>query len=172
MIQNLKLGITDIIINWPYDMQETKGIIVQSLGEFKSSLACAPNHPLASAKTVSYSDLRKYPLVTIDLSKMPYTYQFMFNDWAQMGMTALSPLDSKRISNMDELILELEMNQSIALIPEFMKNKNTDSLVYLDLDIKNPPIFRLAAGYLEDNPNPVLPLAVDVLRDNRIPLSY
>ena len=60
----------------------------------------------------------------------------------------------------------------VALVPEFVQKNATGNMSFLELDMPVPPMFVLAAGYLTSNLNPALHLALDVLRDSRIPLDY
>ena len=66
--------------------------------------------------------------------------------------------------NMDSAVM--------ALVPEFVRKNATGNMAFLHLNMPNPPMFTLGAGYLTSNPNPALHTALDVLHDSRIPLDY
>lgn len=172
MHEKLRRGACDIAVTWPHDMLDQEGITVQNLTEFKSSVACSTDHPLAGNKCITPEQLSAERLAMIDLHGMPSTYRAMCSDWKKLNIAPPSTLSFDRINSLEELLLVLELDNVIAVVPEYVKDNTRANLSFLDLKMKHPPMFTVSACYLTDNPNPALQTAVDVLRDNRIPLNY
>lgn len=172
MYEKLRHGACDIAVTWPYDMTEQPDISVQILTEFKASVACSAEHHLANNKFITLEQLSAERLALIDLHGMPSTYRAMCTDWKKLNIAPPSSLSFDRINSLEELLFVVELDNVIAMVPEYVKNNSKSNLAFLDLKMKNPPMFSVSACYLTDNPNPSLQTAVDTLRDNRIPLNY
>ena len=171
MVERLKRGECDIAISWPYDMAQTDELTVQNIAEFKSLLVCASDHPLAGCKSVTPERLLEEHVALMDLQGMPATYRSMSKDWKRLGLLPPEAVTFQQINRMEELLFAVNIDPSVvALVPEFVQKNATGNMSFLELDMPVPPMFVLAAGYLTSNLNPALHLALDVLRDSRIPL--
>ncbi len=173
MVERLKRGECDIAISWPYDMVQADELTVQNIAEFKSLLVCASDHPLAGSKSVTPERLIEEHVALMDLQGMPATYRSMSKDWKRLGLLPPEAVTFQQINRMEELLFAVNIDPSVvALVPEFVQKNATGNMSFLELDMPAPPMFVLAAGYLTSNLNPALHLALDVLRDSRIPLDY
>lgn len=172
MFDKLRQGGCDIAINWPHDMIEMDGFSTQNLTEFKPCIACSFNHPLAGTKCITPEQLSTERLALMDLHGMPSTYRTMCSDWKRLSIAPPSTLSFDRIDCLEELLLALSLDDVIAMVPEYVRNNVKADIHFMDLKMKNPPMFTVSACYLTDNPNPALQTALDVLRDSRIPLNY
>lgn len=173
MVERLKRGECDIAISWPYDMAQADELTVQNIAEFKSLLVCASDHPLAGSKSVTPERLIEEHVALMDLQGMPATYRSMSKDWKRLGLLPPEAVTFQQINRMEELLFAVNIDPSVvALVPEFVQKNATGNMSFLELDMPAPPMFVLAAGYLTSNLNPALHLALDVLRDSRIPLDY
>lgn len=168
----LRHGECDIAISWPYELGEMEGVTVQSIAEFKGALICSPTHRLSIRGKVTSEDLAQEKLIMLNLSTMPGTYRTMCNDWKKLGITLPSLSSFEHINHIEELLLAVCLDDSVALIPEFAKNYIGNTAVCLGLDIPSPITFKLCSAYLESSSNPVIRAALDILHDNRIPLNY
>lgn len=72
---------------------------------------------------------------------------------------------------MEELLFAVGMDNIVALVPEFVRNNITGNMLS-GIDMPNPPMFRMSAGYLTSNTNPAVRTALNILLDNRIPMDY
>lgn len=172
MINNLKRGFYDAIVCWPHDLENSDEFVVQNLGSFKACVGCSELHPLAQHEMVTLEMLAEQHAVMIDLRGMPEAYRAMSRDWRKLGLTPPSDISFEPINSMEELLLYVSLNPAVTLLPEFVRSSAVRGLKYLDLDVKNPPMFLMGAGYLASNRNPALQSLIDVLRDSRIPLNY
>lgn len=172
MVERLKRGECDIAICWPYDMMEAKELTVHTLAEFKSYLICSENHALAGCGRVSPGRLQNETFSLVDLRGMPATQRMMYKDWKNLGLLPPSESTLGQINRMEELLFTVGLDNCVALVPEFVRNNTTGNMSFLELDMPNPPMFLMGAGYLTSNPNPSLRTALSVLLDNRIPLDY
>ena len=172
MVERLRRGECDLAVSWPYDMREAEGVTVHNLAEFKCNLICSGEHPLASAKIVSPDQLANERFAMVDLRGMPATQRMMYKDWKRLGLVPPVEPSFDHVNRMEELLFAVTIDNIIALVPEFVRGNSTGDIRFLELDMPNPPMFLMGAGYLADNPNPALRTALNVLLDNRIPLNY
>ncbi len=172
MVDRLRRGECDIAVSWPYDMADNDAVTVQNLGEFKSYLVCSSDHPLAAYKRVPLEKLAEEHFTMVDLQGMPATYRVMCSDWKRLGLTPPNEPTFDHVDRMEELLFRVNMDGIVALVPEYVRKNATGNMAFLELDVPNPPMFSLGAGYLTENPNPTLRTALDVLRDSRIPMNF
>lgn len=173
MVERLKRGECDIAISWPHDMSAADELTVQNIAEFKSLVVCATDHPLSGLKSVTPEQLAHERMAMVDLQGMPAAYRSMTRDWKNLGLMPPDTMSFQQINRIEELLFTVNIDSTVmALVPEFVRKNSTGNMTFLELDMPNPPLFNLGAGYLTNNPNPALHTALDVLRDNRIPLDY
>ena len=172
MVDRLRRGEFDIAICWPYDMMEADEISVQNLGEFKSLLVCAKDHPLAAYKSVTPEKLRDEQFAIVDLRGMPATQRTMYKNWKDLGLIPPTEPSFDHVDRVEELLFTVGMNNAVAMLPEYVRNNITGRIAFLEVDTPAPLMFRTGAGYLTNSSNPALHTALDVLRDSRIPMDY
>ena len=172
MVDRLRRGECDIAICWPYDMMEAEELSVQNLAEFKPYVICAKDHPLAALKSVVPEKLVGERFSLVDLRGMPATQRMMYKDWKNLGLMPPVEPSFDQVNRMEELLFAVNMDNVVALVPEFVRNNITGHIAFLELDTPAPPMFRMGAGYLTSNANPALHTALDILRDSHIPLDY
>ncbi len=173
MVDRLKRGECDIAISWPQDMAAAEELTVQNIAEFKSLVVCAADHPLAALKSVTPEQLVNERVAMVDLQGMPAAYRSMTKDWKNLGLMPPDTMGFQQINRIEELLFTVNMDSTVmALVPEFVRKNATGNMAFLTLNMPNPPMFTLGAGYLTSNPNPALHTALDVLHDSRIPLDY
>lgn len=171
-MSRLRRGECDIAICWPYDMMEADEISVQNLGEFKSLLVCAKDHPLAAYKSVTPEKLRDEQFAIVDLRGMPATQRTMYKNWKDLGLIPPTEPSFDHVDRVEELLFTVGMNNAVAMLPEYVRNNITGRIAFLEVDTPAPLMFRTGAGYLTNSSNPALHTALDVLRDSRIPMDY
>ena len=173
MVERLKRGECDIAVSWPHDMAADAELTVQNIAEFKSLVVCAKDHPLATLKSVTPEQLAHERIAMVDLQGMPAAYRSMTRDWKNLGLMPPDTMSFRQINRIEELLFTVNIDSTVmALVPEFVRKNSTGNMTFLELDMPNPPLFNLGAGYLTNNPNPALRTALDVLRDSRIPMDY
>ena len=173
MVDQLKRGEADIAICWPEEMQQNDDIFVQNLAEFKACLVCRNDHPLASCRSVTPEQLQGAPFSIVDLQGMPNTYRSHCRDWKRIGLPLSSESPSyDKVNRVEEILFSVIMNNCLAILPEYVKNNSTGDLAFLPLELSSPLMFTVSSGSMINNPNPALPIVLDVLRDGRIPLNY
>ena len=173
MVDQLKRGEADIAICWPEEMQQNDDIFVQNLAEFKGCLVCRSDHPLASCRSITPEKLQDAQFSIVDLAGMPNTYRAHCRDWKRLGLPIPSeaPVFDK-VNRVEEILFSVIMNNYLAILPEYVKNNSTGDLAFLPLELSSPLMFTVSSGSMINNPNPALPIVLDVLRDGRIPMNY
>lgn len=59
-----------------------------------------------------------------------------------------------QVNRMEELLFAVGMDNIVALVPEFVRNNITGNMCFLELDMPNPPMFRMSADILPAIPTP------------------
>ena len=146
---------------------------MQNRAEFKGCLVCRSDHPLASCRSITPEKLQDAQFSIVDLAGMPNTYRAHCRDWKRLGLPIPSeaPVFDK-VNRVEEILFSVIMNNYLAILPEYVKNNSTGDLAFLPLELSSPLMFTVSSGSMINNPNPALPIVLDVLRDGRIPMNY
>lgn len=173
MVEYLQRGKCDLAIGVPHDMAEVRGIEVHILGSFKPYVVCPGNHPLAGNKRITPEMLSGHSIALLDLRNMPATLKQMHYDMDQMGLHDFQNMVTfEQIERMEDLLFMSLVTSRLSIVPEFAIGYAEGDLTLLELDSPKAVTLPLGIGYMADNSNPVLSLALDVIRDSRIPLNY
>ena len=167
LIGSLKSGKTDVGVGSPEDMELDPDLMVHRMREDPVSLICSRHHPLASAKHVTSEMLKNEPLIISTPAGTSNTYKMLRNSWIQSGFEPESIIS---VSNMDEMLLMIELERGIGFLPGFVRDRidpRTAGVVFLDCQYKGRlPTMTTAIGYMKENPNPALKNFLDVFLSN------
>ena len=173
IVSRLRRGEADLILFWPTEMRYHDDIFVHNLAEFKACLICRRDHPLASFARITPEQLRKSTITMVDLVSMPNTLHIHYRLWQQVGLPVQSEESLfNKVNQMEEVLFSVLINNCVAIVPEFARAHTSAEYACIDLELPAPLMFTMSSGYLRKNQNPALPLLVETLRDNRIPLQY
>lgn len=173
MVEYLQRGKCDLAIGIPHDMAEVSSIKVHILETFKPYVVCPGSHPLARNKRITPEMLFNNPISMLNLRNMPASYKQMCHDMEQLGLRDFQNMITfDQIDRMEELLFMSSVTSSLAIVPEYVISYAEGDLKLLELDSPKAITLPLGIGYMADASNPVLSLALDVIRDNSIPLNY
>jgi DNA-binding transcriptional LysR family regulator len=101
--------------------------------------------------------LQKEPAILCGPKGIPNTFRTLRNSRMQSGLDSGSIIS---VNNMDEMLLLIELERGIGFLPNFVSDrvaldKSGIAFVQCDYDGRTPTM-TTAAGYLKNNPNPVL----------------
>ena len=157
LIGSLKSGKTDVGVGSPEDMELDPDLLVHRVREDTVSIICSKHHPLATAERVTSEMLKTETFIISAPTGAPNTYKMLRKGWIQSGFEPASILP---VSNMDEMLLMIELERGIGLLPGFANERidpKTAGVVFLACDYEGkPPTMTTAIGYMKENPNPVL----------------
>ena len=173
MVEYLQRGKCDLAVGFPYDMAETEGLRVHILETFKPRIVCSGNHPLSKNRRITPEMLRDQQIVMLNLKNMPATRAQVRQDMEALGLKAFQNVTvSSQIERLEEVLFMTSVTSQLAIVPEYVVNHTTGDMAFLELDAPKAVTIPVGIGYVEAIANPALPLAIDVLRDSRIPLNY
>ena len=169
LIESLKRGETDAALCWPEDRELDAELDVTLVGTFPICVAAGINHPFSRMEKVPPDLLREQNSVLIELNGMSSSYRSMCNSWAQMGF---EPLSVTRVNKMEEILFYVELEDAVALLPNYVAYNSTGMLVFRPLDMpkEEQPTVTLAVAHMKNNQNPALQSLVSVLGDMKIVL--
>ncbi len=173
MVEYLQRGKCDLAVGVPHDMAEIRSIKVHILNSFKPYVACPGNHPLSKYKRITPEMLSGHQIAILNLKNMPASCKQMYYDMEQMGLHDFENMITfEQIDRMEELLFMSLVTSRPAIVPEYVLNYAEGDLTLLELDSPKSITLPLGVGYMADASNPALSLALDVIRDDRIPLNY
>lgn len=169
LIESLKRGETDAVLCWPDDMEVDPELEVTRVGTFPICVAAGINHPFSRLEKVPPSMLQDENSVIIELKGMPNSYRTMRSSWVQVGF---EPKSVTKVNKMEEILFYVELEDAVALLPNYVAYNSTGMLVFRPLDIPKEEelTMTLAVAHLKDNQNPALKSLISVLGDPKIVL--
>jgi len=157
LVASVKSGKSDIAIGSPDDMELDPDFTVIKLREAPTILLCSASHPLAGKKKVTGDMLKDLSVIMSGPEGMPQTYKSLQNIGVEPGLERNSILHA---SNMDEMLLLIELGRGVGLLPSFVFSRvapETAGVVSVRCEIDGKtPMMTIAGGYLKDNQNPVV----------------
>ncbi len=166
LIESLKRYEVDAILCWSEDMEQDPDLELTDVGSFPICMAAGINHPIARVPKVPVSMMANQKSVMIELNGMPNSYRNVGNSWAKVGF---DPISVTRVDNMEEVLFYVEMEDGVALVPEYVSYHATGMMVFRPLDIPGKDItMGLGVARLKTNQNPALDSLISVLGDQSI----
>jgi DNA-binding transcriptional LysR family regulator len=159
LVNNLRRRRTDVVIAPPYDMDIDPEIDTIHMRYDSPIVICSKDHPLADPSLRLTSDMLSDETVALTVSTAtPATFRSLGDKWRTAGIKLHEVME---VSNMDEMIMCIDLNRAIGIVPAFV-GQHLDALSHGlafrdDIIFENdPPILETSAGFLKDNLNPVL----------------
>jgi DNA-binding transcriptional LysR family regulator len=158
MVGALKKGRIDLAISPPYEMEIDPDIQTVVLRRDPGMLIVSKQHPFATdGKTVTAALLEEENfIVTLD-DETPATFRMVRKKWRESGFELRHYTG---VQNMDEMLMLVELNKAIGIVPEFVRQSirpNGGICVIDNVEYEgHAPELITAIGYLIDSPNPVV----------------
>jgi len=164
LVASVKSGKSDIAIGSPEDMDLDPDFTVIKLRQDPAILLCSAGHPLAGFKKITADMLKDLSLILSGPEGMPHTYKSLQSLGLEPGLERNSILHA---SNMDEMLLLIELGRGVGLLPGFVFSRAAPEkvgVVCIECEIDGKtPMMTIAGGFLKDNQNPVLENLIETL---------
>lgn len=155
MQQALKSREIDAAVCWPYDFLADDDLTVYDLCHMNLILAVNSLHPFATMDRIPAELMKNETCYMLSYSNQQLTKKNVHSDLLRAG---LSDLNICECSYTEEVFMQLEMNNSIALVPDYFRNYTNSQTVYRDVDIDKKLGATLTFCNLRSNKNPALDL--------------
>lgn len=155
MQQALKSREIDAAICWPYDFLADDDLMVYDLCHMNLILAVNSLHPFATMERIPAELMKHETCYMLSYSNQQLTKKNVQNDLFRAG---LSDLNICECSYTEEVFMQLEMNNRIALVPDYFRGYTNSQIVYRDMDIDKKLGATLTFCNLRSNKNPALDL--------------
>ena len=166
IIEELLLGNVDAVVAVPYDFYSNSSIFrIDELFESVFGLAMGTHHHLTAYDEVDPELLKSETAIVLENKGMPGSASTMYNEHKLLG---LEPHNQKGVSQVEEVFLSLQLNDSIALVPSFYWASgeliNSEGVTFRPLKTDRPPSMKWAYIRLCGNKNPNLNLLLEALK--------
>lgn len=165
MQQALKSREIDAAVCWPYDFLADDDLIVYDLCNMNLILAINSLHPFASMERIPAELMKHEICYMLSASNQQLTKKDLRSELIGAG---LSELNICECSSTEEVFMQLEMNKSIALVPDYFRSFTDSQIVYREMDIDKKPGAVLTFCNLKSNKNPTLDLLRRSMRKQTI----
>jgi DNA-binding transcriptional LysR family regulator len=155
MQQALKSREIDAAVCWPYDFLADDDLAVYDLCNMNLILAVNSLHPFASMERIPAELMKNETCYMLSASNQQLTKKSLHNELLRAG---LSELNICECSHAEEVFMQLELNNSIALVPDYFRSFTNSQTVYREMDIDKKLGAVLTFCNLESNKNPTLEL--------------
>ncbi len=161
----IKEGVADLAICWPYDFAADETLGVLPIASFEILAVVRAASPEARAERLSAKAISGKQVALLEPGIMQNTYRAMRHDWLANG---LEPAGLIRLQKLEDILLEVELNDALALVPAFVREHVAGGLAFKKLDLGQPIRMEVAACYLPDNLNPAVARLLDSLKADAI----
>ena len=164
LVASVKSGKSDIAIGSPEDMELDPDFTVIKLRQAPAILLCCAGHPLAKKKKITAEMLKDMSVIMSGPEGMPQTYKSLQNLGLEPGLERNSILHA---SNMDEMLLLIELGRGVGLLPGFVLPRAAPEkagMVSIECEFDGKtPMMTIAVGFLKENQNPVVTNLIEAL---------
>jgi DNA-binding transcriptional LysR family regulator len=165
MQQALKSSEIDAAVCWPYDFLADEDLTVYDLCDMNLILAVNSLHPFASMERIPAELMKHETCYMLSASNQQLTKKDLQSELTHAG---LSELNICECSTTEEVFMQLEMNNSIALVPDYFRNFTDTQIVYREIDTDKKLGAVLTFCNLKSNKNPTLDLLRRSMRKQNI----
>lgn len=171
IVQRLREGLCDIAVSWPYEFNRST-TTTYTIAEFDLDVLCSPEHPFANKKKLTFAEIARENLYSVDLTQMPRTRFNIERNWADLGYSLPDQSVKQDVLTIEEIGLRMRLDPSIiVLVPVYYKHFLPAHL-YSSVPLDEPLKFHLAATMQKDNLRPEVARLAKALADPRVPLDY
>ncbi len=161
---NLRQGLNnkyyDVIITFSFEAQSLPGALKRTIRKQTIAIAINRKNPLAGKENLNIHDLKDEPFVVISPEESPGGYSIFLEQCAAAGFT---PKIARRLNNLESLLLCVEVGIGVAIIDRNTRLEKNEEVRTVTISDSIPT--GLCVFWLEQNPNPVIPVFVERLCD-------
>jgi len=150
----------DAVINWNYgELQQDEDMCVESFAEYSLMAAVGKGHPFAGKKVITGNMLDADNSTFLGLKCVTG----ITKDLEQWTGEANGHFQILKRKSTEELLLEVEMDDQMALLPGYMEHHVTGNVDFLRFDMEEVPKLGMTVEYMKKNDNPSLKKFIDIL---------
>ncbi len=161
LIQDLKRGMIDISVVFPYDVEEDDDICVEKIRTYDICAVVKKSHPLSGRERIRLSELQDEAVVISAETKSPRLYQRVRRDWLESGFNPGTVLEA---DSPDSMLFLVEAGFGNALMPSYIGQMLNDRLELLKLADSSLSI-DMAVAYSRERHNSSVSLFLAELRE-------
>jgi LysR family transcriptional activator of glutamate synthase operon len=160
----------DLIVTWKDKMEFDEPVQEQSIGQFPLMAVVGTNHPYAEMGKIDPALLETQEVMVIEWKESSDSYYTLSSSWKQFGV---EPASVVVFSKMENLLTQLQIQESIALLPSYVAGNSTGTIRFLELEVEpeKHPQMELVTAYHEKQLNPAMIYLISALSDRKIPLQ-
>lgn len=155
MQEALKSGEIDAAVCWPYDFLTDDDLTVYELCNMNLILAVNSQHPFASMERIPAELMKNETCFMLSASNQQQTQKDLRKNLIRAG---LSEMNICECSHAEEVFMQLELNNSIALVPDYFRSFTNSQVVYREMDLDKNLGAVITFCNLKSNKNPTLDL--------------
>ncbi len=160
MADDLKQGISDISVVFPYEVENDSDLSVEIIDSYRICAVVSSESELADKKTVKLRDLERSPVIINSPANSPRLFQRVLEDWKSLAFSPESIVES---DSADGMLFLVEAGFGAALMPSYVRQLQNDRIRVLDLEDGSFSI-EMAVAWLKENSNPAVDLFLKDLR--------
>lgn len=127
----LSHGDLDLIFNIDFNSENCSKFSYKPLNKEPIFLILNKEHTLAKRTTINISDLKDLDLITLNRNVCPNGFDKMISDFFNSGF---SPKISKQCSSIDMILLMIELNMGVTLLPKCISIPTNNNLIFIPIN--------------------------------------
>jgi len=160
LIRDLKQGMNDLSVIFPYDVEDDDEIAVEIFRSYDICAVVKKGHPLSGRTKITLNDLQEEPVIISAEAKSPRLHQRMKQDWLNCRFSPGTVIEA---DSADSMLLLVEAGFGSALMPSYIGQLLNDMLELLKL-ADSPFRVEMAVAYSKEQDNPSVPLFLSELK--------
>ncbi len=154
LVQELEDELVDLIFCFPYEVDALPNLEKKVILQDKICVLASKEKKIVQKEAVYLRDLADENFLLIDETEAPYTYQRMRENCLNSGFI---PATTQMIHHYESLIVMVEANLGIGLVPKTLFSTPSSELATIDL-LDESQTIELAIAWKKGRPAPLLNL--------------
>jgi len=157
----LKQRKVDMVVTWVYDklpVEEGRESFI--FAHYPIKVAVGKGHPFAECEKITKEMLMEDEHTFLTVNSIAGIKESIAATW---GNNIANRIKIGKMRNPDDVLIAIEMDQSLAFLPSYMQKFVNGDVVFVDLDIEPVPVVSMMAQHLKNNDNPALARFVEIL---------
>lgn len=153
----------DVVAGIFYDLRKREDVWIQDVGRFSEIAALSTAHPYAVMEQIPVELFRNERIVVLKEKHMPEAVSHFQEECALAG---LYPAEVKQMHCVEDMLLYLMLNKSIAIVPSFYTPFFERYLVFREIAAPHKLMMDLSVAALRGNRKPAVQKLLLFLQEN------
>lgn len=145
-------GTLDLIFTLSFEMENTQGILTNTVYQHNSSLIMDLSNPLAEQPNLKLSDFKDQNFVMISRDESPNGFDGIIKLCRAHGFT---PKISKQYINIESVLLSVEMGSGVAMVDKNIRMYHSENFKFIDIE---NDFISVVMAWRKENIKPVVSL--------------